>query len=99
MTPLSSQRVRPKASPLVLRMDQAFLCQDVDERNLQPRPRCRNAPHPTTRKRPRETLQPFAPRTQTFGVSGCRRCLRRVANARKFYDYSGERGDYKYAAI
>jgi hypothetical protein len=44
----------------------------------------RNAPHPTTRKRPRETLRPFAPRTQTFGVSGCRRCLRRVANARKF---------------
>ena len=33
---------------------------------------------------PRETLRPFAPRTQTFGVSGCRRCLRRVANARKF---------------
>src|SRR5580704_3249467 len=26
----------------------------------------RNAPHPTTRKRPRETLRPFAPRTQTF---------------------------------
>src|ERR1700722_481643 len=25
----------------------------------------RNAPHPTTRKRPRETLRPFAPRTQT----------------------------------
>jgi hypothetical protein len=44
----------------------------------------RNAPHPTTRKRPRETLQAFAPRTQTFGVSGRRRCLRRVANARKF---------------
>src|SRR5712672_2223713 len=43
----------------------------------------RNAPHPTTRKRPRETPRPFAPRTQTFGVSGCRRCLRRVANARK----------------
>ena len=59
----------------------------------------RNAPHPTTRKRPRETLRPFAPRTQTFGVSGCRRCLRRVANARKFQDYSGERGNYKYAAI
>jgi len=36
----------------------------------------RNAPHPTTRKRPWETLRPFAPRTQTFGVSGCRRCLR-----------------------
>ena len=35
-------------------------------------------------KRPRETPRPFAPRTQTFGVSGCRRCLRRVANARKF---------------
>ena len=30
----------------------------------------RNAPHPTTRKRPRETRRPFAPRTQTFGVSG-----------------------------
>ena len=30
------------------------------------------------------SLRPFAPRTQTFGVSGCRRCLRRVANARKF---------------
>jgi hypothetical protein len=44
----------------------------------------RSAPHPTTRKRPRETLRPFAPRTQTFGVSGCSRCLRRVANARKF---------------
>jgi hypothetical protein len=44
----------------------------------------RNAPHPTTRKRPRETLRQFAPRSQTFGVSGCRRCLRRVANARKF---------------
>jgi MgtC family len=47
-----------------------------------------NASHPTTRKRPRETLPPFAPRTQTFGVSGCRRCVRRVANARKFQDYS-----------
>jgi hypothetical protein len=44
----------------------------------------RNAPHPTTRKRPRETLGPFAPCTQTFGVSGCRRCVRRVVNARKF---------------
>ena len=37
--------------------------------------------------------------TQTFGVSGCRRCVRRGANARKFQDYSGERGNYKYAAI
>jgi hypothetical protein len=44
----------------------------------------RNAPHPTTRKRPRETLRPFAPRTQTFGVSGCRRCVRRGANPRKY---------------
>ena len=26
-------------------------------------------------------------------------CVRRVANARKFQDYSGERGGYKYAAI
>src|SRR6202048_3778699 len=59
----------------------------------------RNAPHPTTRKRPRETLRPFAPRTRTFGVSGCRRCVRRRANARKFQDYSGDRGNYKYAAI
>src|SRR5580692_870851 len=59
----------------------------------------RNAPHPTTRKRPPETLRPFAPRTQTFGVSGCRRFVRRVANARKFWDYSGERGNYKHAAI
>jgi hypothetical protein len=41
----------------------------------------RNAPHPTTRKRPCETLRPFAPRTQTSGVSGYRRCLRRVASA------------------
>ena len=31
-----------------------------------------------------EPLRPFAPRTQTFGVSGCRRCLHRVANARSF---------------
>src|SRR3984893_8810374 len=30
----------------------------------------RNAPHPTTRKRPRETLRPFAPHTLAFCVSG-----------------------------
>jgi hypothetical protein len=58
----------------------------------------RNAPHPTTRKRPRETLRPFAPRTRTFCVSGCRRCVRRSANARKFQDYSGDRGNQKYEA-
>src|SRR4029077_12362397 len=38
-------------------------------------------------------------RTQTFGDSGWRRCIRRSANARKYRDYSGERGNYKYAAI
>src|ERR1700730_16695964 len=27
------------------------------------------------------------------------RCVRRSANARKYRDYSGERGNYKYAAI
>jgi Transposase domain (DUF772) len=59
----------------------------------------RNAPHPTTRKRPCETRRLFPPRTQTFRVSGCRFLARRVANARKFQDYSGERGNYKYAAI
>ena len=36
----------------------------------------RNAPHPTTRKRPRETLRSFAPRTLAFCVSGWHRCVR-----------------------
>src|SRR3982074_2694466 len=62
-----------------------------------PQKSSRNAPHPTTRKRPRETLRPFAPRTQTFGVSGCRRCLRRVANARKFQEE--ERSMKHYAGL
>ena len=34
-------------------------------------------------------VRPFAPRTQTFGVSGCRRCLRRVAPARASASSSG----------
>ena len=59
----------------------------------------RNAPHPTTRKRPRETLRPFARRTQAFGVSGCRRCVRRRANARKYRDNSGDHRNRKYAAV
>ena len=32
-------------------------------------------------------------------VSGWRRCVRRRANARNYRDYSGERANYKYAAI
>src|SRR3981081_102519 len=35
----------------------------------------RNAPHPTTRKRPRETLRSFAPRTLAFCVSGWHRSV------------------------
>src|ERR1700737_434832 len=35
----------------------------------------RNALHPTTRKRPRETLRPVAPRTRAFGVSDYHRCV------------------------
>jgi hypothetical protein len=38
--------------------------------NTPPRRRGTNAPHPTTRKWPRETPRPFGPRTRTFGVSG-----------------------------
>src|SRR4029077_13684780 len=33
------------------------------------------ARYPPTRKRPQETRRPFAPHTQAFGVSGCRRCV------------------------
>jgi len=43
-----------------------------------PRQSSRNAPPPTNRKRHGETKRPFVPRTQTFGVSGCRRCVRRA---------------------
>jgi hypothetical protein len=38
-------------------------------------------------------LQLFAPHTLVFCVSGCRRCVRRGANARKYRDYSGDRGN------
>jgi hypothetical protein len=44
----------------------------------------RNALQPPTRKRPQETRWPFAPYAQAFSVSGCRRCVRRGANARKY---------------
>src|ERR1700730_14008817 len=37
----------------------------------------RNAPHPTTRKRPRETCGPFGRESRAFFVSGRRRCDRR----------------------
>jgi hypothetical protein len=59
----------------------------------------RNASHPTTRKRPRETLRPFAPHTLAFCVSGWRRCVRRRANARKYRDNSGDHKNRKYAAV
>ena len=39
------------------------------------------------------------PRTQTFGVSGWRCCVRRSANARKYRDYSGDHKNRKYAAV
>jgi hypothetical protein len=44
---------------------------------------------------------PLANKDVAIGGHGCRLalCARRVANARKFQDYSGERGNYKYAAI
>src|ERR1700737_4901992 len=38
-------------------------------------------------------------RTQTCGVSGWRRCVRRRANARKYRDYSGDHKNRKYAAV
>ena len=59
----------------------------------------RNAPHPTTRKQPRETRGPFAPNTQAFGVSGWHRCVRLRANARKYRDYSDDHGNRKYTVI
>ena len=43
--------------------------------------------------RPRETRRSFAPHAQAFGVSDCRRCVRRRANARKYRDSSGDRGN------
>src|SRR3981081_728643 len=35
-------------------------------------------------ERPCEARRPFARESRAFFVSGCRRCVRRVANARKF---------------
>ena len=59
----------------------------------------RNAPHPTTRQRPCETRRPFAPRTQTFFVSGWHCRDRPKANLRKFRGYSSDCQNQKYEAI
>jgi hypothetical protein len=59
----------------------------------------RNAPHPTARKRPCETLRPFARESRAFFVSG-RRCRDRPkANLRKFRGYSSDCQNQKYEGI
>src|ERR1700716_4271979 len=59
----------------------------------------RNAPHPTTRKRPRETLWPFGRESRAFFVSGWRCRDRPKANLRKFRGYSSDCQNQKYEAI
>src|SRR6202011_5290036 len=59
----------------------------------------RNAPHPTTRKRPRETRQPFGRESRAFFVSGWRCRDRPKANLRKFRGYSPDCQNQKYEAI
>jgi hypothetical protein len=59
----------------------------------------RNAPHPTTRKRPRETLWPFGPESRAFFVSGWRCRDRQKANLRKFRGYSDHCQNQKSEAI
>src|ERR1700732_913745 len=59
----------------------------------------RNAPHPTTRKRPRETCGPFGRESRAFFVSGWRRCDRPKANLRKSRRYSSNCRNKKYEAI
>src|ERR1700686_2077609 len=59
----------------------------------------RNAPHPTTRKRPRETLWPFGRESRAFFVSGWRCRDRPKANLRKFCGYSSDCQNQKYEAI
>jgi hypothetical protein len=59
----------------------------------------RNAPHPTTRKRPRETLQPLGREPRAFFVSGWGRRDRQKANLRKFRGYSSDCRNQKYEAI
>src|SRR6202047_5378329 len=59
----------------------------------------RNAPHPTTRKRPRETLRPFGREPRAFFVSGWHCRDRPKANLRKFRGYSSNCQNQKYEAI
>src|SRR5580704_16765150 len=59
----------------------------------------RNAPHPTTRKRPRETLRPFGRECRAFFISGWRCRDRPKANLRKFRRYSSDCQNQKYEAI
>jgi hypothetical protein len=59
----------------------------------------RNAPHPTTRKRPRETLRPLGREHKALFVSGWSRCDRQKANLRKFRGYSSDHRNQKYEAI
>src|ERR1700736_867541 len=59
----------------------------------------RNAPHPTTRKRPWETRRPFGRESRAFFVSGWRCRDRPKANLRKFRGYSSDCQNQKYEAI
>src|ERR1700731_3887971 len=59
----------------------------------------RNAPHPPTRQRPRETLWPFGRESRAFFVSGWRCRDRPKANLRKFRGYSSDYQNQKYEAI
>jgi hypothetical protein len=58
-----------------------------------------NAPHPTTRKWPRETLRPLGREPRAFFVSGWSRRDREKANLRKFRGYSSDCRNQKYEAI
>jgi hypothetical protein len=57
----------------------------------------RNAPHPTTRKRPRKTLWPFGRESRAFVVSGWRD--RPKANLRKFRGYSSDCQNQEYGTM
>jgi hypothetical protein len=59
----------------------------------------RNAPHPTTRKRPRETLWPFGRESRAFVVSGWHCRDRPKANLRKIRGYSSGCQNQKYEAV